>query len=335
MASTQIRAAQILNGAITNTQINASAAIATTKLADGALFIKSDGSVAMGAALAMGSNKITGLATPTLSTDAATKAYVDAITLGLSVKLSVRCATTANLSSSSYTGGVLTIGSGNTTIDSVAINVGDRILVKNQSTQTQNGIYVVTNATTITLTRASDYNTSAEASSGSYCFVEEGGQAAEGWLMTTAGPITLDTSNLVWVQFNAGVAYSQGNGISISGSTISAVANTAQGINVTSSGIGITLDGSTLSQSSSGIKVGTTVVLQSSHVFLETPGGTLNGTNTTFTLANTPVSGTVCVFLNGMLQTSGAGNDYTISGGTITMLTAPLSTDDLLVNYLK
>jgi len=67
----------------------------------------------------------------------------------------------------------------------------------------------------------------------------------------------------------------------------------------------------------------------------EVPTGSKNGSNTTFTLANTPVSGKEEVFVNGILMDAGAGNDYTISGATITMLTAPLSTDKLVVTYWK
>ena len=65
----------------------------------------------------------------------------------------------------------------------------------------------------------------------------------------------------------------------------------------------------------------------------ETPSGTINGSNTSFTLANTPVSGTEMLFLNGILQRAGAGNDYTISGLTITYNTAPQSGDTLLCTY--
>lgn len=67
----------------------------------------------------------------------------------------------------------------------------------------------------------------------------------------------------------------------------------------------------------------------------EIPSGSINGSNTTFTLANTPVAGSEHVFLNGILQESGAGNDYTISGATITMLTAPLTGEKLRVTYRK
>jgi hypothetical protein len=73
----------------------------------------------------------------------------------------------------------------------------------------------------------------------------------------------------------------------------------------------------------------------SNFVTRETPSGSVNGSNTTFTLANTPTAGTEEVFLNGILQEPGAGNDYTISGGTITYLTAPVSGDKIRVNYRK
>lgn len=67
----------------------------------------------------------------------------------------------------------------------------------------------------------------------------------------------------------------------------------------------------------------------------ETPSGTVNGSTTVFTLANTPTAGTEEVYLNGILQEPGAGNDYTISGATITYLTAPLTGDKIRVNYRK
>jgi hypothetical protein len=67
----------------------------------------------------------------------------------------------------------------------------------------------------------------------------------------------------------------------------------------------------------------------------ETPTGVVNGTNTSFVLANTPVAGSEQVFLNGILQEPGAGNDYTISVATITYLTAPVTGDKVRVNYIK
>lgn len=67
----------------------------------------------------------------------------------------------------------------------------------------------------------------------------------------------------------------------------------------------------------------------------EIPLGLVNGINTIFVLVNMPVTGTEMVFLNGVLQKSGGGNDYIISGKTINYLTAPVSGDELLVNYLN
>jgi hypothetical protein len=67
----------------------------------------------------------------------------------------------------------------------------------------------------------------------------------------------------------------------------------------------------------------------------EVPTGLINGSNVTFTLANTPVAGTECIFLNGLLQNVGAGNDYTISGATITFVVAPETGSVILVNYQK
>jgi hypothetical protein len=72
-----------------------------------------------------------------------------------------------------------------------------------------------------------------------------------------------------------------------------------------------------------------------SFVTRETPSGTINGVNTTFTLANTPIVNTEQVFLNGLLLEPGAGNDYTISGATITMLIVPATGDRLKANYQK
>lgn len=70
-------------------------------------------------------------------------------------------------------------------------------------------------------------------------------------------------------------------------------------------------------------------------VFSELPSGTIDGTNTTFTLANTPTVGTVRLYLNGLRQQEGVGKDYTISGSTITYLAAPLTGDVLLADYMK
>lgn len=83
-------------------------------------------------------------------------------------------------------------------------------------------------------------------------------------------------------------------------------------------------------------QIPTSAGLQSTNfVDKEVPSGSINGVNVTFTIANTPVAGSEHVFLNGILQESGAGNDYTISGATITYLSAPLTGDKIRVTYRK
>ncbi len=83
------------------------------------------------------------------------------------------------------------------------------------------------------------------------------------------------------------------------------------------------------------IKAAIKTYLLSQQVTGEVPSGTLNGTNTNFTLASAPASGTEKVYLNGLRQNVGSGNDYTISTNTITFATAPVSTDVILVDYWK
>jgi len=75
-------------------------------------------------------------------------------------------------------------------------------------------------------------------------------------------------------------------------------------------------------------------VLESDVIVNEIPSGLINSSNVTYTLANTPVTGTVAVFLNGMYQAPGAGLDYTISGTTITFVKAPHTNSDLYVTYI-
>ena len=175
--------------------------------------------------VAMGGFKITNLADPTNPQDAATKAYVDATALGLDVKQSVRLATAAALPTCTYLAPVLTASTfGLLSVDGISVVAGDRILVKNQATAAHNGIYTVTAVGDAygpwVLTRATDFNTSAEASPGSFTFVEEGSTLSDsGWVMSSNAPITLDTSAINWTQFSGAGSYLAGNGLVLSGST--------------------------------------------------------------------------------------------------------------------
>lgn len=160
------------------------------------------------APLNLNNQRITNLATPTAATDAATKGYVDAAVNGLDWKQSVRVATTANITLS-----------GLQTIDGVSVQAGDRVLVKNQSTAAQNGIYVAASGA---WTRATDADSDAEVTSGMAVMVTEGTtQGDTQWVLTTNDPITLGTTALSFSQIGAGTSYTQGAGITIAGNVIS------------------------------------------------------------------------------------------------------------------
>ena len=180
MPATAIVERQIADGSITNAKVAAGAAIVSSKLADGANFIKKDGSVAMTGSLDSGNQKIVNVATPTASGDAATKGYVDTAIGNLNSlfdsKGSVRVATTAN-------GTLATAFANGQTVDGVTLATGDRILLRAQSTAAENGIYTV-NASGAP-TRATDMDAWAEVP-GALVIVEEGTANADTiWLCTS------------------------------------------------------------------------------------------------------------------------------------------------------
>ncbi len=155
------------------------------------------------------------VATPTDSAHIATKGYVDAARQGLDVKQSVRVATTEpiNLASDLEAGD---------TIDGVTLVAGDRVLVKNQSTALENGIYVA--VTSGAASRSSDANGTAdtgELKPGTFTFVEEGSANADkGFVVSTNGTITIDSTSIAWTQFSGAGSFTAGDGISQSGNTI-------------------------------------------------------------------------------------------------------------------
>jgi hypothetical protein len=168
--------------------------------------------------------KITGLGTPTDATDAATKAYVDSAAQGIDWKASVRAATTANVTLASD------LENGDT-LDGVTLATGDRILVKNQSTGSQNGIYVV--KASGAPDRSTDADTGAELTSNFAVFVEEGtANADQGYVLTNDGAITVGTTALTFTQFTGLGQVTAGDGLTKTGNTINV--NPGTGINITS-----------------------------------------------------------------------------------------------------
>lgn len=159
--------------------------------------------------VSFGGFKITSVATPTADTDAANKAYVDAARSGLDVKQSVRAASTATVTVTyAATGGTSARGqitAAPDTLDGVTLVASDRILLKNQSTGAQNGIWVVSTLGTGAngvWDRASDFDTDAEVTPGAFTFVEEGTQADTGWVLATNAPITIGGASGTALTFN-------------------------------------------------------------------------------------------------------------------------------------
>lgn len=202
------------------------------------------------------SSRITSVTDPSSAQDAATKAYVDSVANGLDVKGSVKAATTGALGNSptydngtSGVGATLTAGSnGALTLDGVTLSASDRILVKNQSTGAQNGIYTVTTvgdgSTAYVITRATDADTAAELTGGSFVFVEQGtANADNGYVFTHNGSPTVGTTDLTVEQFSGAGQISAGDGLAKSGNTLS--------VNVDDSSIEINSD--TLRVKASGI----------------------------------------------------------------------------------
>lgn len=167
---------------------------------------------------------VTLAADPTLALQAATKQYVDNVAQGLDTKASVRVATVANIA--------LT---GTQTIDGIAVVAGNRVLVKNQTTAAQNGIYVVAAGA---WSRAADMDTWAEVP-GAYVFVEEGtSQADTGWVATSDSTGTLGTTSVDWAQFSGSGTYTASGGVTLTAKnfTLSPMAaNTLKGNNTGSS----------------------------------------------------------------------------------------------------
>lgn len=167
-----------------------------------------------------------GNSTPSAALHAASKAYVDSMAIGITVLDPVRVGTTANITLSGFV-----------EVDSVTVADGDRVLVKNQSTASQNGIYVAASGA---WSRSADFDntpSNTEVRNGSFVLIQEGAtQASTQWTLATTGTIVIDTTPLEFTQFGTQISYSAGTGLTLTGTTFAidgTVLTTASTLDVT------------------------------------------------------------------------------------------------------
>jgi hypothetical protein len=177
------------------------------------------------------SQKAINVADPSANTDAANKQYVDNVARGLRWKDAVRVATTTN-------GALATAYANGQSVDGVALVTGDRILLKSQTTASENGIYTI-NASGAP-TRAVDADGGTELAPGTAVTVTEG--TANGdkvFILTTDGTVTIGTTGQTWSQLGGGTTYTASNGVQLVGSDFRAVAAPSGGLTVGASGIAL------------------------------------------------------------------------------------------------
>jgi len=220
-ASPVTAVATIPNAGLTNSSIT----VGTTPIALGA------SSLTLG-----GLTSVAVTQDPTSALQLATKQYVDAVAEGLHVHASCNAATPNTLAS--ITGGTVTYNNGTagvgatltlsvalTVLDGYTLLNGDRVLVKDEATQANNGIYTWATGGTV-LTRATDFDTAVEMASGDFTFITYGTLYANtGWVQTN--PVTIvGTSPVTWIQFTGAGSYTAGTGLTLTGTQFS-ITNTA------------------------------------------------------------------------------------------------------------
>jgi hypothetical protein len=260
-------------------------------------------------------NKLTNLADPTATNDAATKNYVDNLTQGLDPKQSVRAATTSNITLS-----------GAQTIDGVAVAATDRVLVKSQTTTADNGIYVVVAGA---WTRATDMDTWFEVPS-SYVFVESGTVNADtGWVCTSDPGGTIGTTAITWAQFTGGGAITAGAGLTKTGSVIDVIGTVnrilvnADNIDIDPNYVGQTSI-TTLGTVGTGTWNATTIAVNRGGTGATTLTGYVKGNGTSAftasaTIPNSDISGLGTMSVqnaNAVAITGGTIDGVTFDGGT-------------------
>jgi hypothetical protein len=262
------------------------------------------------------SSRITSVTDPTSDQDAATKAYVDSVANGLDVKESCSVATTAALAACTYNNGAGTLtadANGALSVDGVSPSVGDRILVKDQASAVQNGIYKVTAtggaSAAFVLTRSPDADTASELTGGTFFFVEAGtANADNGYVATHNGTPTFGSTNITFAQFSGAGQISAGDALTKTGNQID-VAVDDSSIEVSSDALRVKASGITNDMLAGSIA---TAKLAGSITNAKLSNSTITFSDDASTISNIDLGGTLKI-------TGGEGMDATISGTTLTI----------------
>lgn len=315
--------------------------------------------------VSMNSHKLTSVATPTAATDAANKAYVDSLIVGLTMKPTARLATAAVLPSYTYLANVITAaGNGPLSIDSTLVVVGDVVLIKDETggNAPYNGLYTVTAAGDNTggghpfiLTRHADMNLSSEFSGAFIPVNSEGPTNANSlWLCNNTTPPTVGVTNITFIQLNKGTDLQQGAGITISGNTVSissaaitfamihnVAALSVFGRSANSAGVGVDISavaasGTVLREAGSTIGFGTIAtagIADAAITYAKVANGTglsVIGRSASSSGVNADIAGTADQFFQvnhagSSLAFVTMGGDATLNSGTLTIAAAAIS----------
>jgi hypothetical protein len=249
-AQGQLTALSETNIAIANTQISGLGTMSTQNASGVAITGGTINATSVGAttpstgaftSVAMTSGTIT--TAPTSGTDIVNKTYADAIASGIHFHEAVNLATTAALPANTYNNGTSGVGAtltgnanGALSIDSTLTTVTERVLIKNEATQANNGVYTVTQVgsagTPYILTRATDFDSAGtgvdQIDEGDFFLVTSGtANVNTAWVQQTPPPITVGVTAIVFQQFSAPITYSAGTGLSESPAYTFNIANTA------------------------------------------------------------------------------------------------------------